>query len=175
MYGAGIHTSKDNCVLLHFSSAFLNHEWSKAVHTTVCERGWWFNSIQWKVSYLLIFERSSLTSAVYALMNTRRNCRRKRKDPYSKRISFMVIPLPWCFTFLWKWSMISAVMWWAFSNMTGCLCSKGKDACCNRPPTLKMPYLSRKGSSLIRGLFLLSLWFPPLALRIVISSSVARL
>ena len=83
-----------------------------------------------------------------------------------ERILFIVIPVPWCLTLSWKWSMISSATWEHLGRIIGCLTSNGKVEFSSLSPTLVSLSSSMKGSW---GLCLVSLGFCSLWRRLAIS------
>lgn len=65
-----------------------------------------------------------------------------------ERISLMVIPRPWCWTFSWKCLISSRDTWCPFGRMAGCLTWGWRAACVNLPPTLRISWLSMNGFNL---------------------------
>ena len=132
------------------------------------------DSFYGEVSHLLTFSWSPLTSTSHTFMDVwgYYGLRPRTHSPL-ERISFIVIPFPWCLTFVLKWAIIRSVTWEPLSKMTGCFNSNGKLDFSSLPQTRSKARSSRKGSNFRRGLFFMSLQFPPWLLILVISSSKA--
>ena len=107
-----------------------------------------------KACFHFILRSSNIWTFIYSLV---------------ERISFMVIPFPWCLALLWKWSMIRSVTWDLLGRNIGCLTSKSKVESSSPPPTLISPSLSIKGSNFRRELCLEILAFCSLWLKLAIS------
>ncbi len=65
-----------------------------------------------------------------------------------ERISFKVMPLPWCCIFSWKCFMSRRDTWWPLGRMAGCLTWGWSSACVNLPPTRKISWSSINGLNL---------------------------
>ena len=122
--------------MLCFLPAVFGGKGSKAVHANIWE-GWRrVHMLPGQVRHPLCLKWPANLSAGGTFVYVLGDDRAASTDPVSIWMDFVsIMHLPWCFVFLWKWSIIRLVMWPLLGSTVGCFSLMCIDAFSSLPPT----------------------------------------